>query len=583
MMMLDDQDNVFDIIYSLPAISHSNAIATRTPAAGYGQESKYMPDYGGILETPFSKLKNNALTSGLPFKPTSIYRGISKLETPHGAPLSKQFSNDCLIVAPYLNSNSADEYSIIRAIGQHLYLDLIRDSTDGLGTQKSSVTNYVQVPYSNDITGIKFSGHQSDFLTVKFVQGVKTIKLNASYEVPTDDSCCDVGLAGPAIHVSASVAEKSHLRVRDVCLNPFNKSIQATASDNVNTSQVKIYDISTNSRRPIQTIDTGGGSASSSATTSYGDERVLRGRTIRWFESSKPSLRGIQEIDHIPYHLVNMILTTDQEVELIDPRSNMIAQTYVDRSKIPSFYPIEYMRRTRYSCRNSHQFYSLSNVHMRVFDTRFPGVPVNQMNHMLDSDSYDSMNMKVIRGGQSDLDILCVSSRGRLCFFTFNQNQENKLINPRANHMPYHEPSLDEMIQEGNSELFGLDFRDQMQNKNSMKEMFSVYQLTDDGDISVRRFLPNDEENCPNLTYESQVSKILRRDKYVSNEIVVSSKTHSRYECEDRDILDSNSNPEDADYINLLNTDAFADAENRFQSKRASERYLRTLKKLDKN
>lgn len=158
------------------------------------------------------------------------------------------------------------------------------------------------------------------------------------------------------------------------------------------------------------------------------------------------------------------------------------------------------MRRTQYSCKNSYQFYSLSNVHVRVFDTRFPGVPVNQLNHMLDSRSYDAMNLKVINIGQGNLETLCVSSRGRLCFFTFDQKLKDKLINPRSNHTPYHEPSLEEMILEGNSELFGLDVKDQIEN-NSLKDLFSVYQLTDDGDISVRRFLPNDEDYSQNLAH----------------------------------------------------------------------------------
>lgn len=579
--MLDDQDNVFDIIYSLPVIGHSAAIATRTPTAGYGQQSKYMPDYGGIMETPFSNLKNNALASGLPFQPTSIYRNISKLETPHGIPLTKQISNDCLIVSSHFDSASPDKYSVIRAIGTHLYFDFIQDNILDSGAQESSTKNYAHVPYSDDITGIKMSGNQKELLTVKFLQGVKTIKINPTYEVTLDDNSSSSAPSGFAVNFLTSIAERQQLQVKDVCLNPFNKLIQAIASDNADAAQVRIFDISADSRRPIQTVNID--SRGNGATGVVNNDRVLRNRIVRVFEPAKPALRGIQEIDNIPFHLVNMMLTTDQKVELIDPRVERATQTYVDRTKIPSFYPIEFLRRTRYSRKNSHQFYSLTNVHLRVFDTRFPGVQLNQQNHMLDSETYDSMNLKVINNNQNDLETLCVSSQGRLCFSTFDQTQESKLINPRANHLPYHEPSLEEMILEGNSELFGLDIRDNVKNwKSSTKELFHIYQLTVDGDISVRKFLPNDEDRCQDIVHETQASKIIRRDK-LSSALVISSNVREGHQCDDRDVLGTEKAPEDVEYINLLETDIFADIENTFQSKRASERYGKIQAKLDKS
>lgn len=578
--MLDDQDNVFNIIYSLPVLSHSTAIASRTPTAGYGQQSKYMPDYGGVMETPFSNLKNNALASGLPFQPTSIYRNISKLETPHGIPLTKQISNDCLIVGSRFDSASPDKYSVIRAIGTHLYFDLIQDNITDSGTQESSTKNYAHVPYSEDITGIKLSGNQEELLTVKFLQGVKTIKINPTYEVTLDDCSSSSASSGFTVNFLTSIAERQPLQVKDVCLNPFNKSIQAIASDNTDTALVKIFDISADSRRPIQTITIDSRGNGSTGVVSH--ERVLRGRVVRVFEPARPALRGIQEIDNIPFHLVNMLLTTDQKVELIDPRVDRATQTYVDRNKIPSFYPIEFLRRTQYSRMNSYQFYSLTNVHLRVFDTRFPGVQLNQQNHMLDSETYDSMNLKVINNNHN-LETLCVSSQGRLCFSTFDQTKKSKLINPRANHLPYHEPSLEEMILEGNSELFGLDIKDSTRNKrSSTKELFHVYQLTVDGDISVRKFLPNDEDSTQDIVHETQASKIIRRDK-LSSALVRSSNVREGHQCADRDVLVTEKAPEDVEYIDLLETDIFADIENTFQSKRASERYEKIQAKLAKS
>lgn len=568
-----DKDNVFNIVHSLPVIGHSVTVATRTPASGYGQQPKYLPDYGGILETPWSRLKNNSLTTGLPFQPTSIQCNMSRFDTPSGATQQKQ---DCLIVDSYLHSDSPDQYSIIRAIEKNLYFGSIEDS---FPDQESSVVNYASLPFPDDIEGIKYSGKQLELLALRFSRSVKTIKINPNFEIPeTTSSPSDNSES--AVNIVYSIPERRNLIVKDVCINPFNTSLQAIASDNVDFLQVKIYDLSSSSRQPIQTFN-----QDIKGQVSTNDSlRYLRSRAIRIFEPNKPALRGVQEICNIPSHLVNMLLTTSQDVSLIDPRSSNISLTYVDKSSIPSFYPIEYLRRTLCSQKNDYQFYSLTNIHLRVFDTRFPGMPMNQQNHMLDSEVYDSMNLKMISMDEVDLEILCASSKGRLCFSTFDQTRKGRLVNPRASHMPYHEPTSEEMLLEGNPELFGLDLRNNvLPGKESPNEvLFSVYQMTESGDISMRRFLPNQEDSGMDLVYESHAAKILQNDRLV-NKIVENSEAKLGTQCKDRDVLETGVTPEEVNYINILETDIYSDIEDRFQSKRALERFEKMKIKLDRS
>lgn len=588
--MIESEDPTFDVIYSLPVVAHSVAIANRTPTSGFGQKSKYMPDYGGVLETPISHLKNNAMGKGLPFKQKSSFSRISRKDNESKAILT---SNDCLAVASYLESDDRRQFSAIRAVGKDLYFDSLKEIKEDDYTS----IPYAHVPYADNILGIKRSITCSEeYIMVKFSQGLKIIKLDKSYqmsrrhEVYTDDTECDINIEQSnctnALDFVGSVLERPTHYLKDASLSPFNQTMQAVASDNSEEHQVKLYDLSANPRIPIYSITWASHENHSSKITETSG-MTLRRRTIpisRTFVPIKQASRGLQQIDHIPCHLVNMLATTDYQICMIDPRQSSRSHIYVDKTKIPSFYPIEFLRRTELSKWNSYQFYSLTNVHLRVFDTRYPGTPMNQVNHMLDSDSYDAMNLKLVGYDRTNLETLCVSSFGKLCFSTFDQTQTDNLVNPKSTHLPYHEPNLFELVSDENSEMMrGLDVRYEDAPIESDRK-FSVIQLLNNGDIFIRGYLPPQKDNDGTIGEAGVAESVVRREQLRKLQNLGAGSSEVRLpRAKDRYFIEQTLEPKEVDFININGADLVSDIDGRkFKSKRASERFEKMKNKLDR-
>jgi len=596
--MFRDDDSIFDIVHSIPVITHSVALAMRTPTAGYAQKPKYLPDYGGVLETPCSALKNGTLAKGLPFNPQSTFERISmeKQDLTDSSHLVK--AQDCLAVLVNLGSEEESQLAIVRALDKALFFDTITMNLEELeNSQHYRAQLHCIVPFANRITGIKYSESLQDLLQVKFDKGVKIMKLLNSFPVqlsPDIGNLSDIQSGPESLRVSqpldnhpegcpvdspyeflATIPERRGFQVKDMCLNSFNRSIQALASDNFDTQQVKLYDLTSSLRHPFQIISW---NSSNNVSTSPSPEFInLRGRLVRQFIPTRPAIQGIQQMDNIPSHIVNMLITTGYQIAILDPRSNKPGQICADKSNIPSFYPIEFLRRTEFSTMNNYQFYSLSNVHIRAFDTRFPGVPLNQVNHMLDTDTSNPMSMKLYSHQQSNLETLCSSSHGDLCFSTFDQTQRWKLANPRSCHLPWHELRHEDCTHEGNQETYGLSM---IVNKGEADGIFSILQLLSNGDVCLRRYNPCRADSDMNLDFATQAEYILQQERSFNVLLRARRIPGGESDLDDRDILDPDINCDDAGFINLLDHEPLVYMEDRLASKRALERFEKMKLKL---
>lgn len=567
--MLFDRESLLETIYSLPVIAQSVAIATRTPTAGYKQDSRFMPDFGGTLDIPGTSLKNNSLSDGLPFQPKPKIELVQCRNTCSDGPPKNLINHDCLVVSKYLESCRDKQFSTARALGKTLYFDSFEEIFDRETSQKVyTSTPYAQVPYTSDILGIK---RQQDFILIKFNRGCKTIQLIKSFNV--DNSGLSVNNQDdqqqPALVFTASILEP---QIRDSCLNNFNSALQAIGTTSGEGNKVRLYDLTKYTRVPLLTVSWP--SDGSDSTSLVVKDQNLRRRVLRTFSPAISTLSGIQQLDHIPSHLINMLATTSTQTCLIDPRQETIAQVFVDKSKLSSFYPIELVRRSEFSRRNNYQFYSLTNVHLRVFDTRYHGVPMNQLNHMLDSNSYEELNLKLINHREGDLETLCCSTSDALCLTTIDQTRVGKLINPRVAHLPYIESSINEFMSDRDCNLFGLD----VMANDANEDLFLTMQLSAIGDVCIRKFLPSHGGCEMDIDSTSQLSEILESDNRIP--VVDSGHRPDGFSLDIPSASDSDLESHD-EYLDILDSDILDTYESQLESKRALERFEYMKNKLD--
>lgn len=581
--MSNEESTIFDLTHSLPAVAHSVSLATRTPTASYPQESKYIPDYGGILETPESHIKNNSIIAETPFKSSgpAIYVKEPAREI-DGIDRSRR--DYCIAASSYLDqSDSYNNFSMIRTIAKHLCIDSVSQRIDG----SYEAFNYVDIPYSDNIVSFKYLDTMDDIIIINFEQGVKTISLNRGYQVShaSQESEMNSSNDSTALNFFSSIKETIGFRTKDACLNMYNRCVQAIASDNIEFNMVKLYDVSVTTRQPIQTIQWPSEELSL-ANQLQGDQTSMP-RLLRSFKPSRPTKYGIQQVDNMPSHLVNILATSAHKTVLIDPRSDSPRHSFVDKAKITSFYPVEFIRKTVFSRRNEYQFYSLSNVHLRVFDTRYPMVPMNQISHMLAADGYETMEGKLITFRESNIETLCCISEGRVCFSSFDQSQESSLVNPKSLHLPKHEPNPMTRWNVDERDLYGLAIlqpEDSSESKDSW--LFTVINLLNN-ELCLRHYeVPNDDDSSTEIDVQSQSSVIPHpRELYHPN--------RSMNESDESDsetvIVDylyraepSEEQIDQSKYIDILDEEVTIDFEDRVESRMAVDRFASIKNKLSK-
>lgn len=572
--MIDDP-----IPYSLPTITHSVIISTRSPYVGYRQSAKFMPDYGGVLEIPGSNIKNNVLGTGLPFdlRPDVYHVPLSSPQNLRGAAIARPYANHVLITTSYLDSESDTNFSSISSVNGNLYLDSVEEIyRKNHNTYRYHTQRYAHLYYDQNILGLKLDENNKESLLVRFERCVKTLKLLASYE---PDNCSE--FPSSPIEESSKIKEKSGSFIRDACLNPFNRRILSVASEAPDQLLVNVYDLEHKSE-PFHSIV-----SSSKLDLNYPmkfgvvSKPESRLHAPRIFESLKTTDNTIHQIDNIPSHLVNMLLTTDSYTALIDPREQSVGLTYCDRAKIPSFYPIEAIRRIQFSSKNDNQFYSLSNVHLRAFDTRYPNMPMNQINHMLDpADCEDNIDLRSIGLDSNDCELICIATRDRLCFCSFEQDLQSQLVNPKSKHPPYHDenPTKSDQVP---TYTHSLSLRPEYDHSRGL--LFSTLQLNQKGHLIIKKFPSSKGAHSSDKVYESQLQDAMRLE--VTNE---TSDYHIQESCdlEARDIFESEQiETRNLHSINVLDSEQLVDIENRvLGSTRARERYEKmqdTLNRTD--
>lgn len=594
---MDEQENIFDVPHSLPSSAHPIALATRTPTGLVKVEStKFIPDYGGSLEIPGTKSKRYCLRKGLPFCMEPKYLHI--IGSGKGIPQKKSDDATSLIVASYLNPGpgSAPTVSVIRAIGSTLYFNAVQ--TVPCGTPdiiESSI--YSHVPYPFNISGLKYCDTLDKLLLVKFEQGVKLVRLNQSYKIsgayitPESSDTEEEEVNSDKVSLSdqtvmnfvGSFPERRGLQLGDVCLTTNQRTL-ATASSDQKNIYIKLYDIN-RSKKFCKTIVKARDDNAQIVTQRAQEHAVDRKKTLRSFISIREPVELMQQLESNPFQLLQMMLTTSNRVSLVDIRSDSIQHNYVDRFRLLSALPTELFSQIRFSKKTDQQFYLLSNERVRVFDKRFLSQPMVSLEHMLDPTTHASMNMRLISRDQSDIETLCISSNGRLCFTSFDQSIRSQslipnsgdLVNPCSLHAPFHEPSPAEISGKPSDELSCLDVSNENVFAND-QFAFSVFQLSQDGDISVRIFEKSSDEQ-QTIKIPSQAKIVLEQHKLHKPQM---EKYHSNIDNDLTRIRQPIPDISEDECLNILDSSSIVCAEDKLASKRALEKFDMMKMKLYK-
>lgn len=614
--MLDEQDNIFDVPHSLPSNSHMTAVATRTPSGASKIESnKYMPDYGGILEVPGTKTKQSGIRVGIPFDTNPYYvRVVADTEGPRTI---EPRGRDCLIVASYLKTDGHDDlyqsnrsFTTMRAIGKTLYLDIVKSiPCEPTAPEIHLSHTYGHVPYSNRISGLKYcdsdvdSDNKSDTkcVLVKFPQGIKLIKLNRLYQIPSkvqitlqthesdsetevDESDAVVLPDQSAVRSIDSFAETQGLELKDASLNRSQSWLYIASSD-WQDFYVKLYDLNTSKQcynilTKLRDDDVKIRIAESKRLDSD------RKRSLRSFIPSQPSFEELQQIVCDPNHLMNSLMITSNRVALVDPRESTIAMNYADKFKILSISPTERFKHLEFSHCNDQQFYLMSDEKLRALDKRYPSKDMNILNHMIDSAYYDMMTMKLAPSKNAGQETVCLSACGHICIFSFNQSQythslvasPGNLVNPRSMHNPIHEPSPTTISGRSTDELYGLAV-DSNKIFDSKNVLFSTLQLSQEGDVCVRGFLaPRDNF----LDFESRSATRQKTQPARRSQSPVRKESPANPDLDDAGSNESRvqTQEDDGNQLNILDASCVIEAEKLLTTKRARLKYESMKKKL---
>lgn len=508
-----------------------------------------MPDYGGILDLQGKSLKNHALNSNLPFKTKPKYHLID-LGNDDLAFKSLNLINDTdLIVTKYLDCHDNNQFSSICSVGRDLYFNSVNyDAQD----QEIYQDLYCHLNYGDDITSLKHSGLNKDLLIINFPRGTNILQLNS--EVIPERESYDTALN--SFRTLASISERSYV-VKDACLNHFNKSIHCIASDSSDRHQLKFYDL-LSSRRHFHRI-----SWSTDPKTAL-IQPIPTPSGQRAFEPLKSIRDDIHQISNIPSHIVNMHLLMDSCVVLIDPRFEHLGPFHVEKSKLLSSYVVEELKLMKHSLKNDFQFYCLSDVFLRVFDTRYPRVPLQQINHMLDTSMKSKrLHLDFIDLKNEDSETLCIASSDSLCFITFERNGDEPVLNPTSTHQPLHD-SVPTKLGGGRTEFSGLAVH------HDDRSLFNIIQMNDRCNLIVRTYQITSEDQRQNDDAMEIVSEV-RSERYESRrkESVDEIDMDNRGDVyADQDTVDSGTND-----LDIFDTECLHTLEGMISSNRARERY----------
>lgn len=572
-------DSIFDIIHSLPASSHSVGLANKNPAMAFDQSSMYFPDYGGVLEVPGIPLKNYGFVDSLPFNPKPTLGLVNPVTT--FSRESKHASNNSLISIPFPDSSADHQYLIVRSLGSDIYMDLVSESEDGQMLNYSA-KQYSHMPMMGCIHGLKYFDEPSRALLVRFEHEIKMMRLS-EFTPEYRDAFSHIH-DSPIYNDLITIELDTELVVKDASLNPHNRRLQTIACDGPQTRRLLLYDLTTSTNLPIQNLSWS--SAEDGTMVTENDEPSISQSSLRKrkliFKPIKEIRRGIQQLDNIPTHLVNMLVTTDHRTFIFDPRKAQPASYIVDRSKLESCLPIEYLCKTQFSPSNPYQFYSLTNVNLRVFDYRYPLTPMNQVSHMLDSDLIEKMLLKVVPNLGGFKDTLCIACGSRLCWISFDQSQRGNLVNPRSEHMPYHECNISDRLMATPEVVYGLDVRSPSNVTQSVRDFCSVFQMYESGKVSVRKYKVQSMFEEAHQDQPTQVTMMTEDELSEQNRAYMRDKFDEECDLEPRDVLEEpRSNLEDDSLqLNILDPDIVAGIDSKFESRRALERYHKMISKI---
>lgn len=474
--------------YTLPVNSHSASLATKTPSMHYVCEPKFIPDYGGAVEISNSNIKNNSLYASHPYR-IDQYRGIF---SPSYTFKPRNLSyNNCL---DYHQINEA--LTVI-----HSYDDkvCVTRTHDIKSKQLDFQPNHMSL---NDvIVGIKREAGERLLVTKQ--NGIQVININSQ----------DSNFAKSYDNSFSNESDKTFtIKFNEKCdaidssMNKFNNFLSFGGNFN-DSILINIIDFNNNYTQPIYSIK-----IPTTKCLSLDNE-------IRDYKSGRKfialdDVEKVISINHSNNHIALLEFLTSDSFRIVDPRKPMNKQIDISSvTSLPSCSPIERFTGIKPSFRNQNQYYLLSNVHLRVFDSRWPGIPMNQLNHMLDSKLYLNYGIEVFNRNNSTHEMIACRCSNRICLLSFNQDSLLPLKNPKSLHPPFHDivPSEDviglKLLQTTSPEQFKILYSDihgrlfsscfNFQEKSYDSYLPSAEQISDLEFVDTRSGLTNDSNGEP--------------------------------------------------------------------------------------
>lgn len=451
--------DIKDIIYTIPVNKHSSGIASKTPTQRFLSHPKFIPDYGGVIETTTSNVKSNSFFNPHPCSKLKLdaQRGIdSTIFIPNKnclASLNLPCPND-------LNNKSERLDTVLYTFKDQLRVQSLYKTACHISDEESltpsNVCYPVEIwsgPIDNQKSSIKYDN--PNLFTVNSSDQAQVYALN--HQAIDSNAILQYARNNPTTseydyafrkrktrsHKSSILSNciclvesikliHNDLTFRDSTINKFNNHLVALGGDSQDKCSVEVFDYQT-SKNPIFNFEW---PISSNASVGYADH-------YRKFIAQDDTER-LLDLRHTQNHVAQIVVTTTHQSFLLDPRCNVKGSMLIDITNNASCYPIERLQLTKMSGMNTYQYYVLSNVHMRVYDSRWPETCVNQLNHMLDADLNRMFDMDIVCSNKnlSKETALCRTG-GEVCFMSFGRQPDALMQNPRSLHLPYHEKIVD--------------------------------------------------------------------------------------------------------------------------------------------
>lgn len=438
----DDDSKQHDVrtkmdLYTLP-IFQSAGISCRTPTNRlYNIHSWHLPDFGGSIDTLDVSLKNNSLGS-CPFKPKyaalPLFVNTEKYQpVKHEMADSFLKSTQCNRLFLANNPNIQNMISIYLASRSTLTLQprVLQDYLPNTQCWESYFPfNVEHKPhhsrtFSQDIIGLHCD-NKSSILLVNCINESTAIRLSHPNAAELPFSYKE----STTIEFKCKPRKEKFI-FKNVCINPYRPGILTYALDGKEVWELREYDLNSKQTQiPLTKYSCKNDTYSSKCIIS-----ALRSKAVVKTRSYKieGDFERIQSITAFPNHLQNILYTTNTRSGVFDSRCpDLDSAMIVEKSKLCTLHPLESFHGSIFSKLDDHQFYVLSDSHIRIFDLRYHNTVLNQLSHALKMGKIHSLESMIL-DDEFDVpkEVVMINDGESICMNIFGKHPtEKNLVNP---------------------------------------------------------------------------------------------------------------------------------------------------------